>query len=245
MPEQKSQALQLERGATVTVMGASPSAERGWWRQRWLQRTRAQVHREGRGRIGYVHLAKMNEGFFRATVDRLLGTEGDREAMLLDIRGNTGGWLHEPLMRLLSGRDYLLFTPRGKSPGRFGAEPSARWTRPIAVLIDERCYSDAHLFAFAFRESKRGLLVGAPFAGTGTAVWWDRLLDPRLTLGIPQIGFMSPGGRYLENWSFEPDLFVAHDPRTMATPRDPQVAAAVELLLRQLPPRDEHHEGAE
>ena len=76
--------------------------------------------------------------------------------------------------------------------------------------------------------------MGAPMAGTGTAVWWDKLLDRRLTLGIPQVGLMSVSGRYLENWTLEPDLFVAHDPRTMAMAEDPQALAAVRALLEQL-----------
>ena len=124
--------------------------------------------------------------------------------------------------------------PRGKQKGQLGAEPFARWTRPVAVVQSESNYSDAHMFPYAFKQLGLGTLVGAPVPGTGTAVWWETMIDRSLVFGIPQVGMVTPEGHYLENTQLEPDVVVLNDPNAMQSGRDPQLAKAVEVLLKQI-----------
>ncbi len=39
-----------------------------------------------------------------------------------------------------------------------------------------------------YKELGIGKLIGAPVAGTMTAVWWETLMDRSLVFGIPQVG---------------------------------------------------------
>ena len=125
--------------------------------------------------------------------------------------------------------------PRGKARGRMGAEPARRWARPVAVLQNEGNYSDAHFFPYAFATLELGKIVGTPVAGTATAVWWERLMDPDLVFGIPQVGMQTADGRYLENLELEPDVLVFNDPESVARGEDKQLEAAVRVLLEDLP----------
>jgi len=102
------------------------------------------------------------------------------------------------------------------------------------VLINERNYSDAHIFPYAFQKLGIGPLVGAPVAGTGTAVWWETQIDGTLNFGIPQVGMLELGGRYIENLDLNPDVLVLHDPESAANGDDPQLKKAVETLLAKL-----------
>jgi Tol biopolymer transport system component/C-terminal processing protease CtpA/Prc len=201
--------------------------------ERWLDRCRATVEKASGGRVGYIHVRGMNESSFRKTFSEALGRFSDVDALVIDTRFNGGGNLHDDLCGFLAGRDYLTFVPRGKAPGDFGGEPSARWSRPSAVLMGEGNYSDAHIFPYAFKALGLGKLVGAPVAGTGTAVWWENMLDPTVYFGIPQVGFLTPEGKFLENQELEPDVLVYDDPTDVAAGKDAQLEAAVATVLAE------------
>jgi C-terminal processing protease CtpA/Prc len=133
-----------------------------------------------------------------------------------------------------SGHVYGAFEPRGKEPGALGTEPLQRWSRPVAVVQGEGNYSDANIFPYAFQRLGLGKLVGAPVAGTGTAVWWERQIDPTLVFGIPQVGIRTPEGVYPENLDLVPDELVLNTPEDVAAGLDRQLERAVDVLLEEL-----------
>lgn len=134
---------------------------------------------------------------------------------------------------LLSGEPYIQFFPRGQD--NMGAEPMFKWSKPSAVLMGEGNYSDAHMFPFAYKALGIGKLVGMPVpgTGTGTAVWWETLIDPTLYFGIPQVGMRASDGHLLENTQLEPDIKVSNTPEDLATGRDRQLEAAIDELLKK------------
>ena len=202
--------------------------------ERWIRSRRVLVDKLSKGRVGYVHIKSMNDASFRRFYRDTLGRNSDKEALIVDTRYNGGGWLHDDLVAFLSGKDYVYFQPRGKKRGDLGAEPATRWSRPVVVVQSESNYSDAHMFPYAFKQLKLGKLVGTPIAGTGTAVWWETLINPAIVFGIPQIGMVTPDGKYLENLELEPDVLVYNPPESVARGEDRQIAKAVEVLLKQL-----------
>lgn len=201
---------------------------------RWVRRCRALVEQRSGGRLGYVHVRGMNDASFRVLYEQVIGRNADREALIVDTRFNGGGWLHDDLAKFFQGRHYLWVVPRGKGRGDLGAEPISRWSKPSVVVMSEGNYSDAHIFPFVYKELGLGKLVGAPVAGTGTAVWWETLMDGETTFGIPQVGMMDKHGRYVENQQLEPDVRVLLGPEEMAAGRDTQLERAVDVLLEDL-----------
>ena len=206
-------------------------AERELMYRRWIRRSEELVDELSDGRIGYVHVRGMNDGSYREVYEQVLGRCSDREALIIDTRWNGGGWLHDQLITFLGGDPYCTFVPRGKEPGRFGGEPLSRWSRPVCVVQNEGNYSDAHFFPYSFKTLKLGKLIGAPVAGTTTAVWWERMFDGATTFGIPQLGVQDLNGEYLENQELFPDIEVYNDPESVAAGRDMQLEAAVRAML--------------
>ena len=100
--------------------------------------------------------------------------------------------------------------------------------------MDESNYSDSHIFPASMRAMGMAELVGMPVAGTGTAVWWEDLIDGETVFGIPEVGFIDNQGRYLENQQLEPDLKVDNPPLALAAGRDLQLEAAVNRMLEIL-----------
>jgi hypothetical protein len=52
--------------------------------------------------------------------------------------------------------------------------------------------------------------------------------------GVPQVGFVTGEGRYLENFELLPDVLVLSDAEAAARGEDPQLEKAVEVLLAEL-----------
>ncbi len=52
---------------------------------------------------------------FRSVYSRLLGKHFDKWAVVVDTRFNGGGWLHNDLAKLLSGKEYFTIHVRGRT----------------------------------------------------------------------------------------------------------------------------------
>ena len=198
--------------------------------QRWVKARRAEVDSLSHGRLGYVHVRGMNSASFRVAYSEILGRDYHKDGVIVDTRFNGGGWLHDDLATLLSGKRYADYYPHGRY---YGSEPLSKWYKPSVVVVSESNYSDAHGFPYTYRALKIGKIVGMPVPGTMTAVWWETLQDPSLVFGIPQIGVKDMNGHYLEGQQLEPDYLVPQDPAVVTRGRDQQIEKAVEVLIRQ------------
>lgn len=196
--------------------------------KRWVEQRRDMTDKLSNGRIGYVHIKGMDSESFREAYSEILGRCRNKEAILVDTRNNGGGWLHDDLATLLSGKEYQRFTPRGQY---IGSDPFNKWTKPSAVLVCENNYSNAHGFPFVYKTLGIGKLIGAPVAGTMTAVWWETQINPSIVFGIPQVGIQDMQGNYLENHELMPDIEVYNAPYDLLQGRDEQLEKGVEHLL--------------
>ncbi|MBQ7194753.1 MAG: PD40 domain-containing protein [Bacteroidales bacterium] len=215
----------------ITVIPVAISAERAQYYTRWVRQREAMVEKLSGGKVGYVHVKSMDSDSYREVFSRMLGKYRGCDAVIVDTRHNGGGWLHDDLVILLSGREYIRFQPRGQY---IGSEPFRQWTKPSCVLMCEDNYSDACGFPYSYKTLGIGKLIGAPVPGTMTAVWWETQLDSSLIFGVPQVGSWGvKEGAYIENYQIEPDILVYNDPASVASGKDPQLEAAVAEMLAQ------------
>lgn len=201
--------------------------------KRWVENCRKKVEALSGGRIGYVHIKGMDSESFRKMYSDLLSEQNRaKEAVVVDVRHNGGGWLHDDVVTLLSGKEYERFVPRGQY---IGSDPFNKWLKPSCMLVCEDNYSNAHGTPFVYKTLGIGKLVGTPVAGTMTAVWWERQIDPSIVFGIPQVGCMDMQGNYLENHTLQPDILIYNEPEAALKGDDAQLKVAVDCLLKQLP----------
>ena len=237
-------ALRMKAGKKVTLTvkgkGKKPhnvivktdySDESGLY-DRWVEQRAEMVRKLSGGKIGYVHVQGMDSDSYRKVFSDLLGKYRSCEAVIVDTRHNGGGWLHDDLATLLSGKAYARFEPRGQY---IGSDPWNKWNKPSCVIVGEDNYSDASGFPYIYKTLGIGKLIGAPVAGTMTAVWWERQIDPTLVFGIPQVGVIGiKDGRYLENLEIEPDILVYNDPASVLRGEDRQLETAVKEMLKEI-----------
>ena len=215
----------------LTIKAISQGAQQELLYKRWVDRNRAIVDSVSGGRIAYVHVKAMNSESFRTVYSELLSDKNrNRDAVIVDERHNGGGWLHDDLCTLLSGKQYQEFVPHGKVVGK---DPFNKWTKPSCVLICEDDYSNGHGFPWVYKELGIGKLIGAPVAGTMTAVWWETLMDRSLVFGIPQVGCRDMRGTFGENTQLNPDIEVYNSPEDYITGHDTQLIRVVEEMMKE------------
>lgn len=215
----------------VSIKPISMGAQNELLYKRWVKRNEKMVEKLSGGRIAYVHVKGMDSPSFRTVYSELLSDRNrNKEAVIVDTRHNGGGWLHDDLATLLSGKEYQRFVPRGQY---IGSDPFNKWLKPSCVMVCEDNYSNAHGFPWVYKELKIGKLIGAPVPGTMTAVWWERQIDPTIVFGIPQVGCMDMRGQYMENHLLEPDITVYNTPEKSLKGEDEQLEAAVKEMLKE------------
>jgi tricorn protease len=164
--------------------------------------------------------------------ERELLTEAyDKDGLVLDVRNNPGGRIHDDLFALLTRKVHVYETPREalKMTQPFGA-----FTKPMILLINQGSFSDSEIFANGFRTNGLGKLVGVSTGGGVIGTGDMQLLDGLTTFRVPRTGWTTLDGTNLENYGVPPDVYVENEPEDVLAGRDPQLDRGVTELLRQV-----------
>ena len=215
----------------VVVLPISSGTFNSLLYNRWVKARAADVEKWSKGRLGYVHIESMNDASFRTIYSDVLGKYNKCEGIVIDIRHNGGGRLHEDVEILFSGEKYLTQVVRGHESCDM---PSRRSNLPTIMVQCEDDYSNAHGTPWVYSHQHLGKLVGMPVPGTMTSVNWVTMQDPSMVFGIPVIGYRTAEGYYLEDTQLEPDIRVENTPEDVVRGEDAQLRAAVEELLREI-----------
>ena len=200
--------------------------------ERWVAERKAMTEKLSNGRIGYLHISAMMLPEYQRAFGEIFGELKDKQALIIDIRFNGGGNLHDQLIALFTGDTFASFTNRDEQI--VGLMPVNRWTKPSALLANAGSYSDGSIFPHLYQRQKIGPVVGTRVPGTGTAVWWMLTLNNQIKYGIPQLGAKDFATGWFENQETVPDVYVDNDPDAINQGRDTQLEAAVARLLDSL-----------
>jgi tricorn protease len=190
-----------------------------------LERNRI-VEEKGNGRLGYIYLSRMDDdnlNKFRDSIKELK----DKEALIIDVRYNPGGGIHEQLMDILVKSPLVQYQPRGQERR---TQPDLYWGKPLVLLINERSGSDSELFSQCFKEAGIGKVIGVPTGG-GVISTPRVTLSDGSTLFVPSAGFYTLDGKNLEGLGIKPDIWVEETSKDRAEGLDPQLEKAIEILL--------------
>jgi len=222
---------------TVIVEPESVSGIRSLRYDQWVRERRAIVDRLSDGRIGYVHLRYMVEETLEDFMVDLHAVAHGKEGLIIDVRGNGGGWTTDWMLAILTVRRHAYTIPRGADPDTRAYPDAERlilpaWTKPAVTLCDEDSYSNAEIFSHAFRTLGRGPLVGNTTFGAVISTGSQSLLDGS-RVRIPMRGWYNAAeGFNLEFQGAEPDEKVIRSPEEdLASDRDRQLEKGVAVLL--------------
>jgi tricorn protease len=200
----------------------------------WVRAQRAQVRELSGGQIGYLHVPDMvSQGW--ADFHRDLRTEMLRDALIVDVRGNTGGEISELVVEKLARRVIAWDVPSGLIPATY---PEDAPRGPVVALADECAGSDGDIVTAAIRLLRLGPVVGARTWGGVIGFDHEHELIDGTQITVPRLSFwLEEYGWGVENHGVDPDVEVIMSPDDWAAGRDTQLETAVRLALETLQQR--------
>lgn len=197
----------------------------------WIDNNQKRVDEKSKNRIAYAHMKNMGQGELESFLIDMTKELNNRDALILDLRYNTGGNVHDEVIKFLSQKSYLQWKYREGSLTRQGNfTPS---DKPIVLLINEQSLSDAEMTSQGFKQLKLGKIIG-----NETYRWIIFTSGAGMVDGsfvrLPGWGCYSLDGKDLEMTGVAPDIKVINSFEDKLTGKDPQLDRAIEEVMKQL-----------
>lgn len=215
--------------------------------EEWVEDRRKLVDQYSNGQLGYIHIRGMNWSSFEEFERELTASGQGKKGLVIDVRFNGGGWTTDYLMAVLNVRQHAYTIPRGATDDLaknnkqfeqyypYGERlPLAAWTKPAIALCNANSYSNAEIFAHAFKTLNRGKLVGMPTFGAVISTGGKGLIDGSY-VRLPYRGwYVLATEKSMENIPAVPDIVLDNAPDSKAKGMDEQLKKAVETLLGEV-----------
>ena len=197
----------------------------------WVDNNQKRVDEKSKGRIAYGYMKNMGTGELEQFINDMTQELANKDALIFDLRYNTGGNVHDEVLKFLSQRSYLQWKYReGKMTPQSNFSPS---DKPIVLLINEQSLSDAEMTAQGFKGLKLGKIIG-----NGTYRWIIFTSGIGLVDGssvrMPAWGCYSLEGKDLEINGVQPDILLVNSFEDKLNGNDPQLDKAIEEILKQI-----------
>jgi len=188
------------------------------------------IDRLSGGRIGYVHIRSMSHRELDKFQREFFSEVFDKDALIVDVRFNPGGFIHEELFDLLDKNPFGFAGHRDAVPV---LQPARAFLKPKALVINARCGSDSEIFPAGWRTLNLGPIIGIETAGAVIGTNGFTLVDGTW-VRLPVEGWWDINQRNLEKSGTKPDVYMDVTPDELAAGKDAQLAKAVEVLLAEL-----------
>ena len=169
-----------------------------------------------------------------AELNNLLSNSPDLTGLIVDLRGNGGGFrtiLESILGDFVSGQVGTFFNQTTSYPLTIAVKPIADRlsSLPLVLLVDQGTESYAEVLSASIQEKGRAKVVGVSTAGNTETIYAYNLEDGS-RLWCAQEGFKLLDETNLEGRGVIPDVTVNVDWTAYQEADDPQILKAVDLL---------------
>lgn len=213
----------------------------------WVQDRKKLTEKFSGGRIGYIHIRAMGWSSFEEFERELMATGYGKDAIVVDVRYNGGGWTTDYLMTVLNYKQHAYTIPRGaadnlaKEHQKFAGYyplgerlPYSAWIKPSIALCNENSYSNAEIFSHAYQTLGIGKLVGKPTFGAVISTGGREMVDGTY-VRLPFRGwYIKKTNNDMEDEAATPDFIIDNAPDYRAKGTDAQLKKAVDELLNRL-----------
>ena len=197
----------------------------------WVNHNRDYVHEKSSGKVGYIHIPHMMiDGY--AEFYRGFSAELHRDALLIDVRYNGGGYVSQFIFEKLTQRvlGYDIRRWGAPTPYPYFAAPAQ-----MVALTDENSGSDGDIFSHCFKLLKLGKLIGKRTWGGVIGIDAGcELVDGGSTTQPGYSFWFADVGWGVENYGTDPDIEVNYCPQDYVAGNDPQLDRGIAELMQQL-----------
>ncbi|WP_336703551.1 S41 family peptidase [Chryseobacterium indologenes] len=197
----------------------------------WIYNNHQRVDKLSNNRIAYSCMKNMSTDELDRFLLDMVEQENRKDAVILDLRYNTGGNVHDKVLNFLSQRPYLQWKYR---EGKITTQPNfAPSGKPVVLLINEASLSDAEMTAAGFKALKLGKIIGQDTYRWIIFTSAKGLVDGS-SYRLPSWGTYTLDGQNLEKTGVKPDIYVKNTFMDRLQNNDPQLERAVQEILKDL-----------
>jgi Tol biopolymer transport system component/C-terminal processing protease CtpA/Prc len=219
------------KGEKITVKIHPEGGLYGHLYDEWVDNNQKRVDEKSKGRIAYGYMRNMGQFELDKFIIDMTQELNNKDALIFDLRYNTGGNVHDEVLKFLSQKAYLQWKYReGKLTPQSNFAPA---DKPIILLINEQSLSDAEMTAQGFKALKLGKVLGNETYRWIIFTSGVGLVDGS-SVRMPSWGCYSLEGTDLEKSGVQPDILVVNSFEDKLGGRDPQLDRAIEELMKQI-----------
>jgi tricorn protease len=199
----------------------------------WVQQNIRRVSQATNGRVGYIHVPNMGPDGLNEFVKHFY-PQLNKQALIIDDRGNGGGNVSPMLLERLSRVPYRANMRRGfEHPTPV---PNQTHIGPKVLLIDRFSASDGDLFAYGFRKLGLGPIIGTRTWGGVVGITGSLPFVDGGDLRKPEFASYChvTGDWIIEGYGVDPDIHLDNDPYLEFMGKDEQLEKAIEVILKDL-----------
>jgi len=188
------------------------------------------------GDVGYLAINQFGDETVNEVRSILTDVDPAKlKGFIIDLRFNGGGYL-DGAVDLVSmfQQEGLVVSVQGKGTDIERHEVTGQAilpTIPLVVLVNEGSASASEITAGALQDNKRATIVGVKSFGKGTVQEVINLKDGT-SLRVTIAHWLTPSGRNLSKEGVMPDIIVERTREQMIAEQDPQLNAAMKILLK-------------
>jgi tricorn protease len=213
----------------IVVLPIASETELRLWS--WVEGNRRWVDQASGGKVGYIYLPN-TAGAGYTFFNRMFFNQIDKQALIIDERGNGGGQAANYIVEMLSRRHLSGWKDRDGLPYN---TPAGALHGPKLMMIDQDAGSGGDYLPYAFRELGIGPLLGTRTWGGLIGIYTNPPLIDGGTLTVPFFRFYDTNGQWsVENEGVAPDIAVELDPLASNAGRDSQLERASAEILKML-----------
>ncbi len=197
----------------------------------WIEENRKYVDEQTNGRVGYIYV--INTGMpGQNDLFRQFHGQASKEALIIDDRWNGGGQIPTRFIELLN-RPVTNYW--AKRDGRDWTWPPDSHQGPKCMLINGMAGSGGDMFPALFRQAGLGKLVGMRTWGGLVGISGNPQMIDGSGVTAPTFAYYEADGTWgIEGHGVDPDVPVIDDPAKMVDGGDPQLDAAIKLMLTEI-----------
>ena len=202
----------------------------------WVQNNIKKVEEATDGRVGYIYIPDMGPEGLNEFV-RYYYPQLNKEALIIDDRGNGGGNISPMVIERLLRTPYRMTMYRGSAMN--GTIPEGTHYGPKVLLINKYSASDGDLFPWSFKAVGLGTVIGTRTWGGIVGITSPLQYIDGTDIRVPFFtNYDARTGKWIvENHGVDPDIYVDNDPVKEYAGIDQQLNKAIEVALEQLKSR--------